>query len=164
MPAADTRENAIPTTEDIAFARARRKRVIGPDEDDAPVAAAPAEGGGTDTEMAQLRAELAELRKMVAGQSKAPTSARRIGDVADAEQAAEEADHKLAELIDTTKLGEGQFLPKEGISAKAVADAMAAVKKAIQQVDVARCLAGIIPKTHPGLRMLPADHPVFRVR
>jgi len=164
MPAADTRENAIPTTEDIAFARARRKRVIGPDEDDVPVAAAPVEGGGADTEMAQLRAELAELRKMVAGQSKAPTSARRIGDVADAEMAAEDADQKLAELVDTSKLGEGQFLPKQGVSEKAVTEAIAALKKAVQQVDIARCLAGIIPKTHPGLRMLPADHPVFRVR
>jgi hypothetical protein len=179
MSDADARSRAVPTETDIAFAKALKGRRTGADRE-APGAdvaipeTPPAEGGSN--ELAVLRAELAELRKIVQSQNKAPTSARRIGEVADAELAAETADRELAAIIDEAterapkdKNGEvkkdanGVPLLDAKDQAK-IQELRKRVRKLTQEVDVARALAGLIPMTHPGLKYLPPEHPVFRVK
>ncbi len=166
-----SRSDAIPTDADIAFAKARRKRVTGEvPTDDVTALAVPAVSitpGTTSidsTQLAALLAEMAELRSIVMSRGKAPTDARRVGDVADAEMASEVANELFSQLIDVAKANSGVLAPKEGVEQEKFDEALARVNAARQQVDIARCMAGIIPPTHPGLRLLPANHPVFARR
>lgn len=169
MSNADTRAAAVPTETDIAFAKAIKARRTASDKsDEAPVpAGAPPEASGNN-EVAMLKAELAELRKIVMSQNKAPTSARRIGEVADAEMAAEAVDHELMELIveatPRAKPGPGEELIFAVEDREKIAELRKKVREHTAAVDVARALAGLIPMTHPGLKHLPPEHPVFRVR
>jgi hypothetical protein len=128
---------------------------------------------GDSSEMSALRAELAQLRSIVMSQNKAPTNARRIGEVADAELAAEAASADLALFLDEAlervkrdrdgkpeKDPDGEILYAKEDRPK-IAELRAKTKELNGAVDVARAMAGLIPRTHPGLRRLPANHPVF---
>lgn len=159
---------AGPSETDRAFAKAIRKRRTGPDEPEKvelpEVNVTPREG--ESPEMAALRAQVEALRNIVMSQ-KAPTSARRLGEVADAELAAEGAAAELKMVIDEAtprakmdRDNELIFAPED---AKKIAELRANLRNLNKDVDIARALAGEIPRNHPGLKHLPPDHPVFRM-
>ena len=166
MSGAEIRERAAsgPSETDIAFAKAVKSRRVGPDADAPPPVPAGSEGG----ELALLRQQVEDLRRLIAG--KAPTAARRTGEVADAEMSAEAASIELAEFLDEAKprakedphsRGEWIYPPADREKIATLRDK---VKDLNQKVDIARFAAGMIPRNHPGLKFLPPDHPVFRGR
>lgn len=171
MSQAETRERAAagPSETDIAFAKAVRTRRTGVDKEQAPEVApeTPRTTGDESSEMAALRAELAQLRSIVMSKQ-APTSARRAGEVADAELAAEACSAELAMVIADAKPRAKEGRDRELIytpeDREKIDEMRVKLTDLNQKVDIARALAGEIPRTHPGLKRLPPDHPVFRAR
>ncbi len=160
------------SAEDLAFARSRRKAAtkeakhVEPVETHADEPEAVEERPAT-SEMAALKAEMNELRAMLRqamASNKGQTSARAQGAVADAEYAAEEANAALAALRTKFDTAANAWTLNDGVTAEQADKAKELCDKLRIDVDVARCLAGIIPQDHPGLRRLPPEHPVFRKR
>lgn len=171
MSGAETRERAAagPSETDIAFAKAVKTRRVGPDpkpgEDE--VAKMPPKAADESDELAVLREQVAMLRSLVMSQ-RAPTNARRLGEVADAELAAEACSADLLVVIEEAKPRgkkdrneEWTFAPEDHEKIQGLREKL---KKLNQDVDIARALAGEISRDHPGLRHLPPEHPVFRMQ
>jgi hypothetical protein len=170
MSEADIRQRAAsgPSETDIAFAKAVKTRRVGPDPKPAEeVPPMPGAASDEQSEVAALREQVAALRSIVMSQ-RAPTTARRAGDVADAELAAEACGADLKMALDEAaprgtrdRDGDMVFVGEDREKINAL---RAKLREMNQKVDIARALAGEIPRNHPGLKYLPADHPVFRVR